>query len=84
MTRVCASCSLCPTVCNVLAASAGCWATRRGQAVDGQASDTLDQSAFVNNAFDNRHATQIVPFFILPNATLNTPRSIGARLAFNF
>lgn len=46
--------------------------------------DNWELSGFVNNLFDKRYATQIVPFFILPNATLNTPRSFGARLAFNF
>jgi iron complex outermembrane receptor protein len=46
--------------------------------------DHWELSVFANNVFDKRYATQIVPFFILPNATLNTPRSIGARLAFNF
>lgn len=46
--------------------------------------DHWELAAFVNNVFDKRYATQIVPFFILPNATLNTPRSIGARLAFSF
>ncbi|MBB4612276.1 TonB-dependent receptor [Novosphingobium taihuense] len=46
--------------------------------------DRWELSAFVNNVFDKRYATQIVPFFILPIATLNTPRSFGARLSFNY
>jgi iron complex outermembrane receptor protein len=40
-------------------------------------------TAYVNNLFDTRHATQIVPFFILPNATLNPPRTIGASLSLH-
>ena len=32
---------------------------------------------FARNVFDDRHATQIVPYFIMPNATLNTPRTVG-------
>lgn len=39
---------------------------------------------FATNIFDNRQATQIVPFFILPNATLNSPRSIGASVSLQF
>ena len=45
MTRVWVSCSRLPTVCNVLAASAGNFATSRGHAADGQASTTLSSTA---------------------------------------
>lgn len=41
-------------------------------------------AVFASNIFDNRHATQIVPFFIMPNATLNSPRSIGASVSLQF
>jgi len=34
-------------------------------------------AVFARNIFDDRHATQIVPFFIMPTATLNAPRTVG-------
>lgn len=46
--------------------------------------DNWELSAYANNVFDKRYPTQIVPFFVFPNASLNTPRSFGTRLAFNF
>ncbi|MBB3059818.1 TonB-dependent receptor [Microbulbifer rhizosphaerae] len=38
---------------------------------------------FARNIFDDRHATQIVPFFNLPNATLNAPRTLGVSFSLS-
>jgi iron complex outermembrane receptor protein len=46
--------------------------------------DKWEVALAANNLFDNRHISQIVPFFMFPNATLNAPRNLGVSASFNF
>ncbi len=41
-------------------------------------------SVYINNVFDDRFATQIVPFFNWPIATLNQPRTAGIKVQYSF
>lgn len=46
--------------------------------------DNWELALLASNLLDNRHITQIVPFFMFPTATLNTPRSISVSASVNF
>lgn len=41
-------------------------------------------SLFATNVFDDRHVTQIVPYFNMPTATLNRPQTVGAAFTYDF
>ena len=46
--------------------------------------ENWELALLANNLFDNRHISQIVPFFMFPSATLNAPRSFTVSLTGKF
>ena len=50
----------------------------------GTGGDNWELALLASNLFNKRHITQIVPFFMFPTATMNTPRSLSVSASFKF